>query len=669
MLNIVFDATIFMESLNKDWRRSGLFFAAYNILLALIQRNDVNIYLYVSPVNGYDWERVKKELFPNIKCLNIVESKGWIARFNHLCWNLHRRFLNKSLIRKFFSLGIVISRELFEIRNKHYTEDALRRADIFLAPVPGIVPHFISEKKIKKCFVLYDAIPALFSWCDQKGWWKFYSKFMKDYGRNSHFFCISSRTKSDFQKFFPELNERQMSVAHLAAGENFVNKCDANLQECVKSKYGIPKGKKYVFSLCTLEPRKNLIRAVRTFIQFVRKNDISDLVWVMGGGHWDSFINLLKNELDDLDVKNVLYRIGYVDDEDLPTLYSGAEWFVYTSLYEGFGLPPLEAMQCGCPVIVGNNSSLPEVVGDAGLLIDSDSDEQHIASYEKYYYNSIFRKEMVCKGLNRAKMFSWEKTASSLVKSMQKDVCDVAPLNIVYRMCDSVSISNGNKRCFDVSKNQLIKKCLLSLKRNVESFKGTLKLYCVADNCSEDIVSFVEENFPSVVMKRYEQIGNAKSFCECIDLATTFSNGEQVYFLEDDYLFLRDDVLTLLNRNLSQLSCYNDCQIAIMPDDYPDRYVDNRVYTECCVTKTGHFLKIDKTTCTFATYVDVVKKNKDHFMKFIKWPKVTEDESVNLAWKKVPLYQPIPAWTLHSQTESVVPIYLDYAEIRDYFER
>ena len=69
---------------------------------------------------------------------------------------------------------------------------------------------------------------------------------------------------------------------------------------------------------------------------------------------------------------------AYIDDEDLAPLYSGAEWFVFTSQYEGFGLPPLEAMACGCPVIASNNSSLPEVVGDAGIMIDWDSDEQHI---------------------------------------------------------------------------------------------------------------------------------------------------------------------------------------------------------------------------------------------------------------------------------------------------
>ena len=101
-------------------------------------------------------------------------------------------------------------------------------------------------------------------------------------------------------------------------------------------------------------------------------------------------------------------------------MYSNAEWFVYTSQYEGFGLPPLEAMQCGCPVITSNNSSLPEVVGDAGIMIDWDSDEQHIEAYEKYYFSDELKKNNSKKGLERAKSFSWKKTVDEMIKIMKE---------------------------------------------------------------------------------------------------------------------------------------------------------------------------------------------------------------------------------------------------------
>ena len=104
-------------------------------------------------------------------------------------------------------------------------------------------------------------------------------------------------------------------------------------------------------------------------MQFVEKHQINDLVFVLGGGHYNEFIDKLNAMLGKIP-EGLVIKAGYIDDEDLAPLYSGAEWFVYTSQYEGFGLPPLEAMQCGCPVITSNNSSLPEVVGDAGIMID-----------------------------------------------------------------------------------------------------------------------------------------------------------------------------------------------------------------------------------------------------------------------------------------------------------
>jgi len=91
-------------------------------------------------------------------------------------------------------------------------------------------------------------------------------------------------------------------------------------------------------------------------------------------------------------------------------------------MYEGFGLPPLEAMSSGCPVITSNNSSLPEVVGDAGIKVQYDNDEEHIAAYERYYYDSDFRQNNARKGLERARLFSWQKCADTIVDEIVKVV-------------------------------------------------------------------------------------------------------------------------------------------------------------------------------------------------------------------------------------------------------
>ena len=114
---------------------------------------------------------------------------------------------------------------------------------------------------------------------------------------------------------------------------------------------------------------------------------------------------------------------GYLPDEDLPALYNAADLFVYPSIYEGFGLPPLEAMSCGCRVITSNTSSLPEVVGDAGIMIDPYDTDALTSSIYEVLTNNELRADMVKKGLERAKMFSWEKTAEETLE-IYKDVCN-----------------------------------------------------------------------------------------------------------------------------------------------------------------------------------------------------------------------------------------------------
>ena len=130
---------------------------------------------------------------------------------------------------------------------------------------------------------------------------------------------------------------------------------------------------------------------------------------MLGGGHWDKFLPQLEKEISDLsEYKDRILKIGYVDDEDLSPLFSGAEMFVYPSIYEGFGMPVLEAMQCGCPVITSNVSSLPEVIGEAGIQINPHSDSEMLAAYEKMYFDKNFREECSRKGIERAKQFSWK---------------------------------------------------------------------------------------------------------------------------------------------------------------------------------------------------------------------------------------------------------------------
>ena len=175
-----------------------------------------------------------------------------------------------------------------------------------------------------------------------------------------------------------------------------------------------PNKEKYIFSLCTLGKRKNLIFAIKNFFKFIEKNKINDLKLVLAGGVWEKFKKELVNTIGDFD-QSKIEVLGYVKDEELPRLYSNALMFIYPSLYEGFGLPVLEAMKCGCPVITSNVSSLPEVIGQAGIQINPECDEELIKAYEKMYYDNFFRELCVERGLIRANNFSWEKCANQVI--------------------------------------------------------------------------------------------------------------------------------------------------------------------------------------------------------------------------------------------------------------
>ena len=127
----------------------------------------------------------------------------------------------------------------------------------------------------------------------------------------------------------------------------------------------------------------------------------------------------MKDILNQYDLSKIILT-DYIEEKHLAKYYSNALCFIYPSLYEGFGLPVLEAMQSGCPVITSNISSLPEVIGDAGIQINPSDDNEMIAAYEKMYFDENFRNNCIQKGLERAKLFSWEKCASELLEFIEE---------------------------------------------------------------------------------------------------------------------------------------------------------------------------------------------------------------------------------------------------------
>ena len=166
----------------------------------------------------------------------------------------------------------------------------------------------------------------------------------------------------------------------------------------------------------TLEPRKNITRLLEAFAKTKSRETLALVIAGKKGWLYKGIFETVKK----LNLANRVILTGFVDDEDLPSVYSSARAFVYPSLYEGFGLPPLEAMACGTPVITSDTTSLPEVVGKAALLVDPTDAEAIAAAMRRLMDDVALGHNLLQLGLERAKEFSWQQTARCLMQQLEK---------------------------------------------------------------------------------------------------------------------------------------------------------------------------------------------------------------------------------------------------------
>jgi glycosyltransferase involved in cell wall biosynthesis len=179
----------------------------------------------------------------------------------------------------------------------------------------------------------------------------------------------------------------------------------------VRQKYGI--SRKYVLYLGTLEPRKNIRRVIQSYLALPEAVQASHQLVLAGGKGWEeSDVYRLIEEAG----REKVVQTGYVADDDVAALYSGADVFLYPSIYEGWGMQVLEAMACGTPVITADNSSLPEAGGDAAMYVKAEDTPGISAALQKVLTDPELQQKMRAKGLARARMFSWEKSAEKLLK-------------------------------------------------------------------------------------------------------------------------------------------------------------------------------------------------------------------------------------------------------------
>lgn len=293
--------------------------------------------------------------------------------------------------------------------------DSLEGVDIFHSPYDEIPASVKTANNLQIFLTIYDLIPILHPQfvLDERVSF-LHKKTLANISHNDCITCISHSTKNDLCNYL-NIDESRVFVTHLAAEPSIFYPCrDAAKLASTRSKYGIPDAA-YILSLGTLEPRKNLDGAIRSFAQLIEEQNIKDLYLVLVGTPGWKYEKIMEEVSKKNFLKERIIFTGYVPESDLAALYSSALAFVYPSFYEGFGLPPLEAMQCGVPVITSNTSSLPEVVGEAGIMVDPTDTDALCHSMLEIYNNSSLRASMSLKSLAQAKLFSWQRCTQETI--------------------------------------------------------------------------------------------------------------------------------------------------------------------------------------------------------------------------------------------------------------
>lgn len=286
----------------------------------------------------------------------------------------------------------------------------LHPVDLFFMPIQALPFLHPKNSIITVHDLAYEIYPKAFT-----PFMLFYLKLTSRWGvwRAKKIITVSDSTKNDVVRIY-NADPNKITTAHLGLDESF-KPVPYDRTQPVLDTYGLSY-KKYIFFVGTLQPRKNLEKLVDAYLKLKNDYHIEEKLVISGGKGWSW--QPIMDKINSARKDGVLY-IEYAPFEHLKSLYSGATTLVLPALYEGFGLPPLEAMACGTPPSVSNISSLPEVVGDAGVYFDPSSVDSIAEGLMKILGDKQLQEELSKKGLERAKQFTWDKTAQTILNVFQ----------------------------------------------------------------------------------------------------------------------------------------------------------------------------------------------------------------------------------------------------------
>lgn len=336
-----------------------------------------------------------------VNCYTLyVTRREAMERFSHRWPNFSVRntLPHTPLIRIPLTLSAELRRNPVDVLHVQFTAPPF-------SPCPVVVSiHDLS----------FEHLPQTFKWRSRK---QLRVTVRRSARQAAQVIALSQFARNDIIASY-HVRSENVRVIPLAAPAHFRPVQDEGELRRVRQTYGIEGD--YILSVGAIQPRKNLSRLVAAYSRLRRARPEVKLPQLVLVGKCAWLYDETLRTIKELEVGNSVILTGYVPETDLPALYSGALCFVYPSYFEGFGLPPLEAMKCGAPVIVGDRTSLPEVVGDAGLLVDPFDVDSIASAIQKVVADSNLREQLRAKGLERAKLFDWRETARQTLSVYKK---------------------------------------------------------------------------------------------------------------------------------------------------------------------------------------------------------------------------------------------------------
>ncbi len=288
------------------------------------------------------------------------------------------------------------------------------RPDLYFAPTSYIIPA-MAPRWLKVILTVHDLVAFMFPKNHKKKAVLIERFTLKHALKNSSkIFVVSENTKNDLINRF-HLPKSMMAEVPCAPNELYRNEFDQKQAEHISKKYKLPKH--FILGVGTLEPRKNFATLIKSYVIIKRRFPDYKLV-IVGKCGWR--FHQLQRLVQEYKMEDDVLFLGYVRDHELHYIYHSAEVFVFPSLYEGFGIPPLEAMASGCPVVSSNTSSLPEVVGDAGLLIEPRNSVKIADAIISILENPNVRNMLIERGFKRSQHFNWAHSARLALQAFEE---------------------------------------------------------------------------------------------------------------------------------------------------------------------------------------------------------------------------------------------------------